>query len=147
MRVLLGKEELPTSLSAYSSLLQKHLPPVDTLSSVWQTKSGISGTFAMSFGSTYSTKNITVIGDKGSVSIAGDNVIVRDADGEYTERAFDWGSYGVKNEIKAWAAALEAGKPDPRQSPEQGLADLEILEKMLRSGEQGGKVQELSLQV
>lgn len=147
LRVLLGEEAQPASLAGYSALLQKHLPPVDTVTSVWQTKTGIAGTFHMSFGSTYSKKEITIIGENGSVSIIDDNVVVRKVDGESTEKAFVWEGYGVKPEIAAWAKGIEAGKPDPRQSPEQGLADLEILEKMLRSGEEGGKPQPLSFQI
>lgn len=147
LRVLLGEEAQPASLTGYSALLQKHLPPVDTVTSVWQLKTGVAGTFHMSFGSTYSKKETTIVGEKGSVSIIGDNVVVRKVDGESTEKAFDWKDYGVKPEIAAWAASIEAGKADPRQSPEQALADLEILEKMLRSGEEGGKSQTLSFQI
>ena len=147
LRVLLGTEAAPAALTGYSALLQKHLPPVDTVTSVWQTKSGISGTFHMSFGSAHSKRDTTIIGEKGSVSIVGDNVVVRDADGKSTEKAFDWKDCGVTSEIAAWAAGIDAGKPDPLQSPEQALADLEILEKMLRSGEEGGKPQPLGFQI
>ena len=147
LRLLLGPEALPTSLTCYSALLQKHLPPVDTVTSIWQTKTGIAGTFNLSFGTTYPKKEITIIGTTGSVSIIGDNVVVRTAGGESTEKAFEWKDYGVKPEIAAWAAGIAAGKADPKQSPEQALADLEILEKLLRSGEEGGKVQTLSYQI
>lgn len=146
LRLLLGTDAQPATLSAYSSLLQKHLPPHDTITSIWQTKDGISGTFAISFGSTYAARDTTIIAEKGSVSIVSDKVIVRKFDGETTEKAVTWGDFGVKNEVAAWAASLEAGKPDPKQSPGEALADLELLEKMLQSGEEGGKVQNLTLQ-
>lgn len=45
----------PKSLSAFTTLLQKHLPPVDTVNAIWLTKSGISGTFSLSFGTTFAS--------------------------------------------------------------------------------------------
>jgi hypothetical protein len=49
--------------------------------------------------------------------------------------------------VKAWAETIANGKPNPLQSPEEALADLEILEKMLKSGEGHGKMQSLQFQV
>lgn len=54
---------------------------------------------------------------------------------------------GVKQEVAAWALSIAEGKANPRQSPQEALADLEILEKMLRSGEGHGKTESLQLQV
>ena len=52
----------------------------------------------------------------------------------------------VTPEVFAWAKSLKTGKWDPRQSAEEGLADLEILEAMLKSGENGGQAIELKYQ-
>ena len=41
---------------------------------------------------------------------------------------------------------MAAGVPNESQSPEQALADLEMLEKMLKSGEQDGARQTLEFQ-
>ena len=151
IRLLLGQEAAPTSLSAYTSLLQKHLPPHDTINSIWKLKSGVSGTIAMSFGSTYTTKDISVSGEKGSVTIANDKIVVRKFENGKQEvvKEIDavWKDFGVTNEVQAWAKSLENGKQDERQSPEQALADLELLEGMLVSGDNGGAVQNLSLQI
>jgi hypothetical protein len=46
---------------------------------------------------------------------------------------------GVPPEVRAWGEAIEAAKANERQLPEEALADLEIIEASLRSGEQGGK--------
>lgn len=46
---------------------------------------------------------------------------------------------GVPSEIRIWGEAIQAGKADPKRSPEEALADLEILEAMLKSGEQNGQ--------
>jgi len=151
-RALLG-DDYATALTAYSTLLQEHLPPVDTVNSVWQTKSGISGTFSVSFGTTLSGGEYTIACEKGSVTIIQDRVIVRqgeESEGKSTEVNFadnlhNAGS-GVKPEVQAWAESIEAGRPNPKQAPEQALADLEILEKMLKSGEANGQPQTLKYQ-
>jgi len=150
MRRLLGPEDAPAALSSYSALLQKHLPPVDTVNSIWITKTGISGTFALSYGSTLNVGDHTVYCEKGSVTVAGPKVTVREGqqrDEKFTEREFPEDKNGVKQEISAWAKALLAGKPDPKQSPEQALADLEILEQMLKSGEAHGQMKILERQI
>jgi len=151
-RLLLGESAKPTSLTAYTTLLQEHLPPVDTVNSVWHTKSGISGTFSVSFGTTLSGSEYTVACERGSVTIVQTKVIVREgeeSEGKFWERDFksEGEKNGVKEEVAAWAASIADGKPDPRQSPEQALADLEILELMLKSGEQQGQVQTLKYQI
>lgn len=54
---------------------------------------------------------------------------------------------GVKQEVLAWAKSINDASANPKQSPEQAFADLEILEKMLRSGEAQGKAESLKYQV
>jgi predicted dehydrogenase len=149
-RLLLGEEAKPSALSAYTTLLQEHLPPVDTVDSIWQTKSGVSGTFSVSFGTTLSGSEYTVACEKGSVTIVRSKVTVREGeekDGKVTEKDFPEEGSGVKAEVKAWAESIVAGKSNPGQSPEQALADLELLEKMLKSGEAKGKAESLEYQV
>ncbi len=53
---------------------------------------------------------------------------------------------GVPPEVRIWGEAIMAGKADPRQSPEEALADLDLLEAMLRSGEQNGQAMPLRYQ-
>jgi predicted dehydrogenase len=149
-RILLGESAKPTALSAYTTLLQEHLPPVDTVNSIWQTKSGISGTFSVSFGTTLSGSEYTVACEKGSVTIVRSKVTVREGEekeGKFTEKDFPEEGSGVKAEVKAWAESIAAGKANPGQAPEQALADLEILEKMLKSGEADGKTEALEYQI
>ena len=56
---------------------------------------------------------------------------------------------GIKEryDAKAWAEALVSGKPNPLQSTEEALADLEFLEKIFKSGEQDGTRLKLELQL
>ncbi|KAK6584104.1 hypothetical protein PZA11_003834 [Diplocarpon coronariae] len=144
-RLLLGEDAKPTALSAYTHLLRAYLPPVDTVDSIWQTKSGITGTISISFGTTLSGSEYTVACEKGSVTVLPrKKVIVRqgeEGENHFTETEFKEEGNGVKQEVRAWAQSLVDGTPLPAQSPEEALIDLEILEKMLRSGEQEGQVQ------
>lgn len=147
---MLGESCKPVSLSAYTHLLQKHLPPVDTVDAIWKTESGVSGTFSLSFGSTLSGTDFTIACEKGSVSVVKNKVIVRqgeESEDNFTEKEFNDQANGVTQEVLAWGKALAAGKPNADQSPEEALADLEVLEKMLRSGEQEGATQSLQYQV
>ena len=145
-------------LSAFTTLLQEYLPPVDTVDAVFQLDNGTSGLFSVSFGSTFTGAEWSVACEKGSVSV--DRTVVKtkvkgeeekvedvpdEVEGTVKEEHVPIGS--VVPEVFAWARSLKSGKWDERQSAEEALADLEILEAMLRSGERGGEVVELKYQV
>ncbi|EXJ84437.1 hypothetical protein A1O3_05105 [Capronia epimyces CBS 606.96] len=133
LRLMLGKDNPLVTLSAHSAQLQEHLPPVDTVEATGKTKNGAVGTISMSFGTTAKGSEWNIGSEKGSVSISRDQVTV---DGK-TEKVEDEGT-GVAPEVRKWGEALVAGTSNERQSPEEALADLELIEVMLRSGEQGG---------
>lgn len=83
--------------------------------------------------------------EKGTVTIIYNKVTVTDGEQaleKASEKEFE-DEDGVRDELAAWAQSLVDGVPNPRQSPEEALVDLEILEKMLRSGEVQGKVETL----
>ncbi|KAJ1326379.1 1,5-anhydro-D-fructose reductase (1,5-anhydro-D-mannitol-forming) [Microdochium nivale] len=143
LRTLLGPENAIQSISAHTSQVQSHLPPVDSVNAVLKTKSGVIGTYVHSIGSTASAFQFQIVCEDGSIEAEGRKVVVirgRGAEAKREEKAFE-STTGVKEEVHAWAEALQAGRPNPAQSPEQAVADLEIFEKMLRSGEQNGSVQ------
>jgi predicted dehydrogenase len=104
----------------------------------------------LSFGSSLSGSEQTVSCENGSVTVGRSSVTVRQGeqkDGKSTEKLFPEEGSGVKQEVAAWAKSIVAGKQDPAQSPEEALADLEILEKLLRSGEAKGKPFDLEFQI
>jgi predicted dehydrogenase len=142
-RFLLGEETKPTAVSAFTTQLQPHLPPVDTINSICITKSGISGTYSNSFGTTFSGDEYTVACEKGTITIIDSKATVTDGEQaleKASEKEFP-DEDSVRDELAAWAQYLVDGVPNPRQSPEGALVDLETLEKMLRSGEAQGKVE------
>jgi predicted dehydrogenase len=147
-RLLLAGQKIVRT-SAFTAQLQEHLPPLDTVHAVVQLGSGVSGTIEMSFGTTFSGSEYSVACEKGTVSVSrGKVTIVRiGTDGKREEelKEFTDEGNGVKPEVKAWAEGLEKGQADERQSPEEALKDLQLLEGMLKSGEQKGAPVELDL--
>ncbi len=130
---MLGKDNPLVSISAHSALLQEHLPPVDTVEATAKSKKGAVGTISISFGTTAKGSEWTVGCEKGFVSISRNKVTIDDKVEEIEDE-----KTGVPPEVRAWGEALAAGTVNEMQSPEEALADLELIEAMLRSGEQGG---------
>lgn len=149
-RLLIGTsaDSAPASVVAQTYLAQKHLAPIDSVSAVVTTRSGASGTYQHSAGSTLSSFDWDVAYEKGALRIADGKVTVTSssaAGGEPVTREFERSS-GVAEEVAAWAGALAEGTTHPLLSPEEALRDLEFLEKMFISGEQGGAAQTYELQ-
>lgn len=132
--MLLGSEEPFVSVSAYTVQLQKHLPPVDTVDATLKTKDGVTGTISISFGTTFKGTGYSVACEKGVVKAFRETVNFGDETREVPNE-----KTGVPPEVRTWGAAIMAGRADPRQSPGEALADLELLEAMLKSGDQNGQ--------
>lgn len=144
-------------VSAFTTLLQDYLPPVDTVDATFQLDNGNTGIFNVSFGTTFSGAEWSVACEGGTVSV--DRTIVKtkpkggeektedvpDEVGEVKEAHVPIGS--VVPEVFAWAKSLKEGKWDSRQSAEEGLADLEILEALVVSGEKEGEPVAMKYQV
>ncbi|KAI9882257.1 MAG: hypothetical protein M1823_005995 [Watsoniomyces obsoletus] len=153
LRFLLGESNRIVKVSAQTSQLQEHLPPIDTLDAVLRCESGVSGTFSVSFGTTFpgSISEYAIACEQGTVTISkSGKVVVRDAEGKEDEsrsKDFTDQGAGVKEEVQVWAKNLaEKTLQDPRQTPEEALKDLALLEAMFVSGTKSGDVVELSNQ-
>ncbi|KAF3908501.1 hypothetical protein ABW21_db0205107 [Orbilia brochopaga] len=146
LRMLVGPDTI-SDVIAFIKLNQPHLVPIDTISAAIRLKSGANGTFVMSHG-TPSAKTFEwkVVCEGGSVKVMdGQKVEVKAVDMPPVLTDFsdneDWS--GVKAEVKAFAEAVRRGVGNEDQSPETAVADLELIEKMIKSGELGGKPQEI----
>ncbi|KAI4770120.1 NAD(P)-binding protein [Aureobasidium sp. EXF-3400] len=146
MRQLLGQEAKMTQVAAFTAQLQPHLPPLDTINATVKLANGRSGTFSVSFGTTFSGAEYVVACQNGTVDVGFDKTIVKQGKDE-SSKDFPEDKNGVRQELKAWGESISRGKADPMQSPEEALADLEVLEAMIKSGEADGKAIELKLQV
>jgi predicted dehydrogenase len=150
IRELLGGENRPKEVVAFSQLLKEYLPPVDSVDSVWKCESGVTGTVSISFGTSLGGDEYEVACENGSVVVSRDFVTVRKGDqgkGEEEKKEFAYELGGVKAEVAAWAEGIQKGECNVRQSPEEAVADLECLEAMLTSGDRGGEKIVLSKQV
>ncbi len=140
LRLLLANDTI-ISLSAFTAQVQGHLPPADTIEATARTKGGAVGSISISVGTTATGVEYNAGRENGSVVVTDE--VLRDGDKE--EQRGNEGS-GVASEVKAWGEALSTGKPNSLQTPQQGLADLEIIEACLRSGEKGARPVELRYQ-
>ncbi|KAK0640675.1 oxidoreductase-like protein [Cercophora newfieldiana] len=140
-------------LACFSGLLEERLVPVDTVNAVAVTKTGKTGSIAMSFGTEFkSGLEVEVVTTKGRVhfletlGVRNIKVVRKNEAGEKVEedKEFTYNS-GVAAEVVAWGEAMRKGAIEERQSPAEALRDLEILQKLLESGEKGGEVQRIGL--
>jgi glucose-fructose oxidoreductase len=139
LRLILGSDNPITTVSAQSQQLQEYLPPVDTVDAVVKTQSGATGVVSLSWGSSFSDNVFEFACEKGVVRMHFDGVMVNGVD-----HPMEFDGKGVAPEVAEFAAAIVDGRPvETRQSPGEALADLEVLEGMLRSGEQNGERMQL----
>lgn len=97
-----------------------------------KTNTGVTGSFSLSFGTTLADNfEYNIACELGSVTVREGLVVVKKEDREEAEsREFPDEGEGVIQEVEAWAKGIvEGGKTElsRRQSPEQALADLEVV--------------------
>lgn len=136
-----------THLSAFTTLLQPKLPPLDTVNATIRITNGRSGTFRASYGMVHKSGfELEVVTSTGSVSVKPTDVtvITKDQTGEKIEKKteFPFG-LGVQAEMEAFVEQIETKRDDSRLSPSEALADLQLLQSLLESGERDGAVVDL----
>lgn len=144
-RLLLQGDSKADTVSAFTTMVQEYLPPTDTVNAVIKTRSGASGTVQYSFGYRTEAFELDFGFEGGALKLSGDAVTVQPVSGKVTVKEFAETS-GVAEEIAAWAESLISGNPNPWQSAEEAMADVEFLEIMFRSGEKDGSPMKYSLQ-
>lgn len=107
-----------------------------------KTQKGAPGVFSASYGSQFDDHGFEFACEKGVVALSRSGVTVN---GEKTEISDK--SNGVVAEVDSWVESILKGQGlDPKQTPEEGLADLEVLELLLKSGEKDGEKMKLQFQ-
>ena len=133
LRVLLGEIE---SVCALTAAHRAYLPPADTMSAALRFASGVVGTYLITYavGSTLGTDAVHIGGTEGSLRVSrGELVLNR---GEESERQEFNVLISVREELAAFLAAVRDGAPH-RNSPQEALQDLAVVEAMLASAQTG----------
>lgn len=142
---LRGEGNTARSVRAFTNLTHEHLAPIDTVTAIVKTESGATGTYVHSAGSLMSSFEWEVACEGGTVKSDGDVVTVVKKGEESVEKTFEKTS-GVKEEVDVWAGSILKGEAERGQSAEEALGDLEFLERMFGSGEEGGEEKVYELQ-
>ncbi|KAF3385456.1 hypothetical protein F1880_002911 [Penicillium rolfsii] len=131
LRLILGSTDHMTTVSAQTQQLKNYLPPIDTVDAVVATASGATGVISLSWGSDFNDNIFEFACEKGVVTMRFDSVTVNGV-----EHHIEFDGKGVGPEVAEFAKSIvNAGSVAKRQSPDEALADLEVLEQMLQSGE------------
>ena len=135
LRLLLGEI---AEVSAIKAQIRPDLPPTDTLSATLRFENGVIGTYLAS----YATQApwppaLHIVGDLGSLRIQR-HVLEVTRQGTTRNIPID-DHQGVEAELAGFAAAVRAGQIH-RNTPQQALQDVAVIEAMLRSAETGERV-------
>ncbi len=133
LRVLLGEIE---SVCALTTAHREDLPPADTMSAALRFSSGVVGSYLITYaaGSSLGTDAVHIGGSEGSLRVSRGELVI-ERDGESERQAFNV-LISVREELAAFVAAVRDGTPH-RNSPQEALQDLAVVEAMLESAQTG----------
>lgn len=138
-----------TKLSAFTHLIKPQFKPIDTVHAVLQTSNGSSGNFDVSFATQHKTGfEAEIVTNKGNILVHVTDIetTTQNAEGEKINNKEEVSmTVGVKEEVAAFAKGIEEGHIDPRLLPQEALQDLEIIENLIKSGEEGGEPKRIGL--
>ncbi len=122
------------SVNATTSRTGGLLKNPDTLIANLNFANGLLGHYAV----TYATGpgpmlNFTIIGEAGQIQISRTAITIRHSENEQVQLKIG-GAIGISAELRAFAQAIQSGSPQ-RNSPQEALQDLAVIEAMLRSAE------------
>ena len=127
LRLLLGDDHI-ARVAAWSAQLKAHLPPVDTIEASATTRKGAIGTISLSFGSTAPPGTEWMIScEHGTATVNSRSSVSITRDGKTETRDVPDERTGVPAEIRAWEKGLRRNQLDREQSPQEALADVEVV--------------------
>lgn len=123
--------------SAFATLSRPDCPPLNTISANFEFENGCIGTFSGIYGAPRGgdyNAGLTISGTDGFLHATSDRVTVTRGDESRTIRTA--GVSNVQAELSAFADAIRLGAPH-RNSPQQAMQDVALIEALLRSAESG----------
>ncbi len=133
LRTLLGEIE---SVCALTAAHRVDLPPADTMSVALRFASGVVGTYLITYaaGSTLGDDAVHIGGTEGSLRVSRGELVLQRGD-DCERREFNT-FISVREELAAFTAAVRDGAAH-RNSPQEALQDLAVVEAMLKSARSG----------
>jgi predicted dehydrogenase len=123
--------------SAFAMLSRPDCPPLNTIAANFEFENGCIGTFSGIYGAPRGgdyNAGLTVSGTEGFLHATYDRVTVSRGDESRTIKTA--GVSNVQAELAAFAETIRHGTPN-RNSPQQALQDVALIEALLRSAETG----------
>ena len=130
-------------ISAFTRLNREFLVPLDTINATIRLEDGATGLFGVSFAASKGKFEIELMGQEGSIraNLGGaESSVTLFKDGKEEVKMFtDANRTAILGEFVSFGKAVLEGGKDGKNDPEEALADLAVLELMLKSGEKGGE--------
>jgi predicted dehydrogenase len=135
LRLILGEIG---EVSATTRQNSPDLPPADTIAATLSFANGVTGTYLASYTSGAPwPPHLHIVGSEGTLRVQRREIEV--TRGGNSERIETTGFDGVEQELLAFAESIRSGAPH-RNSPDEALADLAVIEAMLQSAATGQPV-------
>lgn len=137
IRMVLGEV---AQASAFATLTRPQLPPYDTLASVLHFENGTLANYS----STHATNveygmSMNVIGQDGVIEMTRESLRLFSAGAEAAQDVEVKGMRSIRDELAAFAESFLTGAPN-RNTPEEALRDVAVMEAILQSVESGQAV-------
>jgi predicted dehydrogenase len=122
-------------VSAYAAQADDNLGTLDTLTANLKFASGLLGNYSATYApGPFRSTALIVRGETGRMTVNRQGIEIERTGG--TETILSAEIWTVDEEFKAFAAAIREGKPH-RNSPQQALQDLAVMEAMTDSAQNG----------
>ena len=135
LRMALGEI---SAVSASATQMRADLPPLDTVTAALEFADGFTGSYNITYAAESPwTQTLHILGDEGAVLMHRETLRVVTASGEQTLTGP--AHEGISGELAAFAAAIRDGAPH-RNTPQQALQDVAVIEAILRAAQTGARV-------
>ncbi|MBK8049499.1 MAG: Gfo/Idh/MocA family oxidoreductase [Anaerolineales bacterium] len=129
LRLIAGEVD---SVTAFTTQANADLPPVDTLGAALRFASGALGVYLNTYAAgTPFNAPLTLVGSQGSLRVERGRLEITRNDGKVETEVLP-AMTGVQHELAAFADAIQFGVPH-RNTPQEALRDLQLIEAMLRA--------------
>ncbi|HRJ45554.1 MAG: Gfo/Idh/MocA family oxidoreductase [Caldilineaceae bacterium] len=137
LRLVLGEIE---AVGAVVAQQREDLPPADTLAAWLRFANGVIGSYTVTYagGSPLGDNGLHVVGSAGSLRVTTQKLLIQRGT-ERREESFGL-PFSTHREIAAFVESARTGAPH-RNTPQEALADLAVVEALLAAGEKGREVQ------